>query len=324
MDIGELGDLQLPFLETERHGYRLRLVRQNQIVYQCTSIGATGKIYQYDTARLVQPLCLLRQQRIDHIRKSSRTGYRQSGGTGKADVPTMVLACILHGRFHVLPGDTTFVSSLVAVRIPVFVFHRYQRFIPLGILQCNPTSNIVIPTVALGTGIVLQDTVAMHEQYLSSTIAQSQVILEVVDQIRSQRLVVQAGSSQPTIGFRIPSFFLQGYEQHFGWMLFQEFQKSRKHIRFPIDVLELDTVIDTQLAVIASLQTDIEATYSRFQLFTDRDILRLQRFSTQQCSTIVRSRYRQPTNRNIVCQTFHPSTTVQCLCRNRSYNSHEA
>ena len=85
----------------------------------------------------------------------------------------------------------------------------------------------------------------MHEKNLASRLSQCQVILEVLQHIRRQGLIIQAGSSQTTIGFRITSLLLQGNEKHFRRMLLQKIDESRKYVCFPIDFLKLYAMIYT-------------------------------------------------------------------------------
>ena len=288
--ISQLGNPQLAFLETERHGYRLGIVRQNQVVNQCPSVGSSGKVYQDDAARLRQVLSLLHQHGIHHFRESGRTCYRQSRSTGKADVPPVVLTGILHGGLHVFPSNLSLIGCLTPVLVAIFIFHRHEGFISFLILECHPASGIVVPSVALGTGIFLQDAVAMHEHHLSTAIAQGHAAFEIRHYIRSKGLVGQTGREQVSIGFRISPFLLQGDEERFGRMLLQELDVSRKHIRLPINFLKLDAMIDTQFSVFTGLQTNVETTYPSLQLFGYGDVLCLQGFAAQQGSAIMSSR----------------------------------
>ena len=70
---------------------------------------------------------------------------------------------VLHGILHVLPGDASLVGRLRSVRISILILHRYHRFVSLHVLQCHPASHVVVPSMALRTGILLQYTVPMHE-----------------------------------------------------------------------------------------------------------------------------------------------------------------
>ena len=155
MHIGELSYFQLSLLKTEWHSYLFRVVGKNQVVYQRTSIWCTCKIYQNDTTSLFQTFSLLGEHWIHDIRESCWSCHWKRRSTRKADIPTVLLTLIFHGSLHVLPSDTTLVRRFLATRVAIFIFHRYECFISLHILQCYPTSGIIVPTITLGTWIFL-------------------------------------------------------------------------------------------------------------------------------------------------------------------------
>ena len=216
MYISELSYSQLSLLETKWHSHLLRVIGKNQVINQSTCIRCASKVHQNDTTRLLQTLSLLGEHWIHNVRESSRSCHRKRRSTRKADVPTVLLALMLHGRLHVLPSDASFVSRLLTTRVAIFIFHGYESFISLHILQCHPTSGIIVPTVALGTWVFLQDTVTMHEKNLASRLAQCQVILEILQNVWSKSFVVQAGSCQTAISFGFSPLLLQRNKKHLG------------------------------------------------------------------------------------------------------------
>lgn len=247
---------------------------------------------------------------IDGCGKGERSLPRQCGGTGEGEVPgvfrgEMRLLCTL----EVLPRCLSLIVGAFGGGKLVFVLNAEGGYLSVVAEELSRESGIVLPSVALCSGKVAEESVAMDEKDASAGDGKGDVGRELWHEER----IGKSGCEELGKGLRVATFPFDEDNEGFGGVMFEEVAKGGEDVGFPIGILKDDAMVDAELLVIACLQADVEATDACLKLLFYGEVLCLKGFTAVERTAIMSAGNCKMAEGRGVGEELHPLAEVKIL-----------